>query len=88
MQQLAHRVAHIAAFECGDLVRDGLGRDSQQPGQACGPIRRSVRAGEIDFIGMAVQPGVGLGEGDGGHGGREGMMPDEFRGGVAQRTLL
>ncbi|MEV0111227.1 hypothetical protein AB0H42_33560 [Nocardia sp. NPDC050799] len=86
MQQLAHRVVDTGTFECGDLVRDLRNRDSQQPGQARGPIRRSVRAGEVDVA--AVLPGVGFGEGEGGHQGREGVMPDEIRGGVPQRTLL
>ncbi|WP_228830830.1 hypothetical protein [Nocardia cyriacigeorgica] len=59
LQQLMDRVECTVAFECGDVVRDGRIRDSQQPGQAGASIRRSVRAGEVDVAG--VLPGVGLG---------------------------
>ncbi|WP_245931521.1 hypothetical protein [Nocardia nova] len=86
VQQLAKRVDGAVAFERGYLVREGRSRDPQQPGQARRAVRRLIRAGEVGVT--AVLPGLGFGEGEGGHVGREGVVADESRGGLPQRTLL
>ncbi|OXR41721.1 hypothetical protein B7C42_06063 [Nocardia cerradoensis] len=86
LQQLSQRIDGTVAFENGQMIGDDRRGYAQQPGQAGRPVHRPVRAAEVGVV--AVVPGLGLGDGEGGKVCGARVMADELRGGVPQRTLL